>query len=128
MRTAYPPSTQAIKLTVRPATAKYADPATAGTPSSIAIVGTSAEGSAGRENSRFKIVEPSRSKQMTPIPNKAWATASGGTWPRGQPPRAIATAKNTVTSPRPAAKAALASVADKIIAVRMEDEMNGDRI
>ena len=42
MRTAYPPSTQAIKLTVRPATAKYADPATAAKPSSIAIVGTSA--------------------------------------------------------------------------------------
>ncbi len=75
MRTAYPPSAQAIKLTVWPATAKYADPATAVTPSSIAIVGTSAEGSAGRENSRFNIIEPSRTQLMTPIPNDASASA-----------------------------------------------------
>ena len=38
MRIAYPPSAQATKLTVRPARAKYATPATAGMPSSIAIV------------------------------------------------------------------------------------------
>jgi hypothetical protein len=63
MRTVYPPSTQATRLTVRPATAKYASPATAGIPSSIAIVGTSAEGSAGRVNSRFKITEPSRTSR-----------------------------------------------------------------
>ena len=75
MRTAYPPSAQAMKVTVRPATAKYAGPATAGMPSSIAIVGTSAEGSAGRVSSRFKIVEPSRTQQVTPIPNDAWASA-----------------------------------------------------
>ena len=75
MRTAYPPSTQATKLTVRPATAKYADPATAGIPSSIAIVGTSAEGSAGRVNSRLNVIEPSRTQEMTPIPNDASASA-----------------------------------------------------
>jgi hypothetical protein len=59
---------------VWPATAKYADPATAGIPSSIAIVGISAEGSAGRVNSRFKIVEPSMTQQMTPIPKEASAS------------------------------------------------------
>jgi hypothetical protein len=75
MRTAYPPSAQAMKVTVRPATAKYAGPATAGMPSSIAIVGTSALGSAGRVISRFKIIEASRSQQMTPIPNEASASA-----------------------------------------------------
>jgi len=75
MRTAYPPSAQAMKLTVRPATAKNAGPATAGIPSSIAFVGTSALGNAGRVNSRFKIVEANRSQQMAPIPNDASASA-----------------------------------------------------
>jgi hypothetical protein len=59
-------------------------PATAGIPSSIAIVGSSAEGSAGRVSSRFKIVEPSRTQQMTPIPNDASAAlplaALRGSW------------------------------------------------
>jgi manganese transport protein len=64
-----------MKLTVRPATAKYADPATVATPSSIAIVGTSAEGSAGPANSRFMIIELSSTQQITPIPNDASASA-----------------------------------------------------
>jgi hypothetical protein len=75
MSTAYPPSAQATKLTVRPATAKYASPATAGIPSSIASIGTSALGSAGRVNSRFMITEPSMIQQMTPIPDDASASA-----------------------------------------------------
>src|SRR6201989_2680855 len=48
-------------------------------------------------------------------------------WPVSQPPRAIVTARNTITSTRPAAKASLASVADRIIAVRAAAETNGDR-
>src|ERR1700745_3343213 len=48
-------------------------------------------------------------------------------WPVSQPPRAIVTGRNTSTSTRPAAKASLASVADRIIAVRAAAETNGDR-
>jgi hypothetical protein len=75
MTTAYPPSAQATKLTVRSVRAKYADPATAATPSSIAIVGTSPEGSGRRVNSRFKITELSAAQERTPTPNDAWASA-----------------------------------------------------
>ena len=75
MRTAYPPSTQATRFTVLPTTAKYASPATAGIPSSIAIVGTSTSGSAGRVNSRFMITEPSTTQEMMPIPNDEAASA-----------------------------------------------------
>ncbi len=63
MRTAYLPSAQAMKLTVWPGTAKYAAPATPDIPNSIARVGTSAAGSAGRLNSRLKIAEASRIQQ-----------------------------------------------------------------
>jgi hypothetical protein len=75
MSTPYPPTAQAMKLTVRPATAKNAVPATVAMPSSIAIVGTSAAGSAGLVNSRFKIIELSSTQQITPIPNDASASA-----------------------------------------------------
>jgi hypothetical protein len=39
------------------------------------MVGTSADGSAGPVNSRFKIIELSSTQQMAPIPNDASASA-----------------------------------------------------
>ena len=48
-------------------------------------------------------------------------------WPVSHPPRPTVTARDTITSTRPAVKACWASAADKIIAVRAATETNGDR-
>jgi hypothetical protein len=47
-------------------------------------------------------------------------------WPVSQPPMAIVTARNTITSTRPAAGASWASAAARSTAVRAEADTNGD--
>ena len=91
MRIAYPPSAQATKLTVRPARAKYASPATAGMPSSIAIVGTStrlaAEASVASAAAKSIAVRAEAATNGDRTGSRRSVTTIRGPWARYAPTR-----------------------------------------